>query len=407
MNGRKKIIWYSLIMILTFFTFGLKIEASAIEEIEKIEIDVQDEEKQMNEEQIIDYGINLLDWDSINALQEELAGAMPENISFDLKGEMQKLIKGETEMSLEKVLAYIGGILFSEIGVFIQLGARFILIVLLCNLLQTLSSSFKSKNTSKVAFFVCYMAILLSVVQSFKVMIELATTLIDQITHLMMVVIPIMLAFMATSGFNLSAGAMAPVIITTLNIMSYLIKVIVLPCIISVIVLEIVSSMSEEFKVNKLIGLFYKGIKWALRSILGISVALLSLYRYTMPGVDMTLKNATVKFSSAFIPVVGGAVGGTIDFITQVSTLIKNAFGGSIIIWILLLVSIPMLKIFAYGCIYQIAGAVIEPIGDKKMATIATKLGKGCQFVMSSVGIVVLFGICAIGICMSITAAGV
>ncbi len=407
MKQRKRIIWYSLLVCLAFFSLGLRIEASAIEEVEKIEIKAQDEEKRISEQQIIDYGINLLDWDSINTLQEELSDAMPKDISFDLKGEMQKLIQGDEQVNVYHILNYIMSVLFNEVGVFVKLGARFILIVLLCNLLQTLSSSFKSKNTSKVAFFVCYMAILLSVVQSFTVMIELATTLIDQVTHLMMVVVPIMLAFMATSGFNLSAGAMAPVIISTLNLMTYLVKVIVLPCIISVVVLEVTSSMSEEFKVNKLVELFYKGIKWGLRSILGISVGLLSLYRFTISGVDATAKNATVKFSSAFIPVVGNAVGGSVEFITNVSTLIKNTFGGSVIIWILILASIPMIKILAYVCVYQIAGAVIEPIGDKKMASIATKLGKGCQFIMSSVGIVVLFGICAIAICISISAAGV
>ncbi|MBP3887059.1 MAG: stage III sporulation protein AE [Cellulosilyticum sp.] len=407
MKQRKKIIWYSVLMVLTFFCFGLRVQANEVEDIRPIEIGKEETQNQISEQQIIDYGINLLDWDSINALQEELADAMPKDISFDLKSEMQKLIQGDAGITVGSVLAYVGGILLSEIGVFLQLGARFILIVLLCNLLQTLSSAFKSKNTSKVAFFVCYMAILLSVIQSFRVMIELATNLIDQVTHLMMVVIPIMLAFMATSGFNLSAGMMAPVIISTLNLLSYLVKVIVLPCIISVVVLEIVSSMSEEFKVNKLIGLFYKGIKWGLTSVLGVSVGLLSLYRFTITGVDTTAKSATVKFSSAFIPVVGNAIGGSVEFITNISTLIKNTFGGGIIIWILVLASIPMIKLLAYVCIYQVAGAVIEPMGDKKMASIATKLGKGCQFIMSSAGIVVLFGICAIMICMSISAAGV
>lgn len=126
-----------------------------------------------------------------------------------------------------------------------------------------------------------------------------------------------------------------------------------------------------------------------------------------MPGVDLTVKKATVKFSTAFIPVVGNAVGGTIDFITQGSMLIRNTFSAGIIMWLLILVSIPLIKIFAYVCVYQIAGAIIEPIGDKRMATIATKLGKGCQFIMSSVGIIALFCICSLVICMTISASGV
>lgn len=400
----KKIGWYCLIIVIFFLLSGMTVKAENLIG-EKSQIESVDEEQKVNE--VIEYGMNLLDWESIEKLEQELQAAMPNDISFHLKEEMGKLLSGQNKLSVTSVLTYIVRSLFNEAGVFIQFGARFVLIVLLCNLLQTLSSSFKSKDTAKIGFFVCYMVILLSVVQSFEVMIRLAVEVIDRMTQVMLICIPILLAFMATSGFNLSAGTMAPIIVTSLSLMSYFIKIIVLPCIISVIVLEIMSAMSEEFKVNKLVGLFYKGIKWVMRSLLLISVSLLGFYRLVMPGVDLTVKKATLKFSTAFIPVVGNAVGGTIDFITQGSMLIKNTFSAGVIMWLLILVSIPLIKIFAYVCVYQIAGAIIEPIGDKKMATIATKLGKGCQFIMSSVGIIALFCICSLVICMTISATGV
>ena len=72
------------------------------------------------------------------------------------------------------------------------------------------------------------------------------------------------------------------------------------------------------------------------------------------------------------------------------------------IFWIIVIVSIPLIKILAYVIVYQVAGAVIEPIGDKKMANIATKLSKGCQFIMSAVGIVTVLCIVVLVICMSV-----
>ena len=399
----KKIGWYCFIIVICFLLSSITLKAENLVEKESPIGNLEEEQ----ENEIIHYGLNLLDWESIEQLEEELQDAMPSDISFHLKEEMGKLLSGQNELSVTSILTYIVRSLFNEAGIFIKFGARFVLIVLLCNLLQALSSSFKSKDTAKIGFFVCYMVILLSVVQSFEVMIRLAIEVIEHMTQVMLICIPILLAFMATSGFNISAGTMAPVIVTSLSLMSYFMKIIVLPCIISVVVLEIMSVMSEEFKVNKLVGLFYKGIKWVMRSILLVSVSLLGFYRLVMPGVDLTVKKATVKFSTAFIPVVGNAVGGTIDFITQGSMLIKNTFSAGIIMWLLILVSIPLIKIFAYVCVYQIAGAIIEPIGDKRMATIATKLGKGCQFIMSSVGIIALFCICSLVICMTISASGV
>ena len=251
------------------------------------------------------------------------------------------------------------------------------------------------------------MTILLSVVQSFQVMTQLAIDVIDHLGQVMLVCVPTLLVFMASTGFAVSAGSMAPVIISSLSLMTYLIKIIILPCIISVVVLEVLSAMSEEFKVDKLIALFYNGIKWTLKTMMAVSIGLLGFYRLVMPGVDATVKKATVKFATAFIPVVGNAVGGTIDFITQGASVMKNTFSAGVIIWLLILLSIPLIKILAYICVYQVAGAVIEPIGDKKMAKIATKLGKGCQFIMSCVGIVAMFCLCSLIICMTISSIGV
>lgn len=405
MQKQKKVIGYVILVILVFWLSGIKIHA---EPIKKVEIGNETKkEKTISQEDIFKYGMELIDWSSIQALEEDLSSAMPNGKAFDLKNEMQKIISGQVRLSLSGSIGFILKALFNEIGVFIQIGARFVLIVLLCNLLQTLSSSFKSKEITKIAFFVCYMTILLGVTQSFKVMIELANTLIDQISRIMMVCIPILLAFMATSGLSLSAGAMAPVIVSTLSMMTYLMKIFLLPCIISVVVLEMMNAMSQEIKVDKWIGLFYKGIKWGLVSLLSMSMGILSLYRLTLPGVDHTIKKASLKLSSVFLPVVGKSINETIEFVAQCSTVIKNTFAAGVLIFILVLVCIPMIKILAYVLVYEIAAAVIEPIGDKKMASIASKLSKGCKCIMSCVGVMVLFCIVALMICMTIAASGV
>lgn len=390
---QKRRISYLFIIIAAFLGFSISVKAETVT-------------PNNGEQQIIDYSIGLFDWESIERTEEALVDALPQGVHFDLREEMEKIISGEKKITVATVGETLMKMLLQEVGTFIQFGGRFILIVLLCNLLEALGSSFKSKNTVKIGFFVCYMAILLSVVQSFQIMTQLALRVIDDLNQLMMVCVPTLLAFMATTGFAVSAGSMAPVIISTLTLLTYVIKVIILPCIISVVVLEVLSTMSQEVKVDKLVALFYKGIKWALRTMLALSVGLLGMYRLLMPGVDMTVKKAAVRFSSAFIPVVGGAVGGMIDFITQGASLVRNTFSAGVILWVLLILSVPLIKILAYICIYQVAGAVIEPLGDKKMASIATKLGKGSQFIMSCVGMVALFSICCLIICMTISSAG-
>ena len=358
--------------------------------------------QETQKEEVINYGVGLFNWEGIEQLQEKLAIALPGYEDFDLKGEMLALLNGEKTLTVGGVLELIGKSLFQEVGVFIQIGARFILIVLLCNLLQVLTTSFKTKATSQIGFFVCYIVIILSVVQSFQVMVDLARGIIEKLCDVMYVCFPTLLAFMATTGYISSSAAMAPIVVGSLDLCTTIIRNLVLPCIISVVILEVLSTMSSEFKIDKFIKLFYKGIKWTLGSILTISISLLGIYRMTLPYVDVALKKSTLKLATAFIPVVGGATSGALEFVTGCLGLIKNTFAISVIIWILVLVSIPLIKIFAYIVVYQVAGAVIEPIGDKKMATIATKLAKGCEFIMSAVGIVTILCIAVMVICMSV-----
>lgn len=417
---QKKSIYLMAIIIFIFLCccISTKAEESTLYEKNEMGIGLQQgdggsqekQNKQTEEEiqqKVMDYSISLFDWQAIEKAEAELKDALPEGFTFDLRDEMEQMLSGKGGITVERVLGDILKLLVGELGTFVQFGARFVLIVLMCNLLEALSSSFKSKNISKIGFFVCYMVVLLSVVQSFRIMIQLSVDVVSYLEQIMLLIVPMLLAFMASTGFAVSAGTMAPLIISALTLITRVVRIVLLPCIISIVVLEVLSAMSEEFKVDKWIALFYKGMKWVMTTMITVSLSLLGLYRLVLPGVDTTVKRATVKFSTAFIPIVGGAVGSTIDFIASGASLIKNSFSAGVIIWMLLILSVPLIKILAYTCVYEFAGAIIEPLGDKKMAKIATKLGKSCKFILSCTGLVSLFCICSIVICMTIHASGV
>ncbi len=387
---QKKSLYLLLVIVFCFFSFITFVYGQELESYE------------MNKQEIIDYQMNFFNWDEINKVESRLKASMPNISTFNLKDEVLSMIKGEKRFSLQGLLDAASRLLFEEIEVFIKLGVRFILIVLLCNLLETLSASFKSKNTTQISFFVCYIVVLYSVIQSFFVMVELARSAIDRMGEIMFACVPSLLAFLTTSGYVTTAASAAPVVIGGLNLSTYVIKHLILPCIISVVVLDVISTMSSEFKIDKLIALFYKGMKWILKGILIASVGILGFYKMTLPYVDTTVRKAATNISAAFIPVIGDAVGSAVDFVVNYSFLVKNAFSAGVILWIVMIVSLPLIKILAYVIVYHAAAAAIEPIGDKKMASIATRLAKGCEFIMSCVGIVAVLCIVVLLICISV-----
>lgn len=356
--------------------------------------------------EIIQSQLNMLDWDELEAVQSRLQEQVPAMKGFNLKQEVAQIVSGEKRFSLQEVVGLIKDMFFREIGTYVNVIARFILIVILCNLLSRLSSSFQSKEVTKIAFFVCYMLIIYSVAQSLVTVVDLAQNTINNLCEMMLVALPTLLAFMAVSGYIASTAALAPIIIAALNMIAFVIQKMMLPSVVGVIILQIVSSMSEEFKVDKLIGLFYKMSKWILRGTLIISIGIMGAYNVVLPALDVTMKRVGMVLGTKFIPVIGDAVGGAVEFIVRCSGLIKNAFALGIVIWIILIVALPLIKIITYIFLYNIAAAMIEPLGDSKMSKIATNLAKGCEFVMSCVGIVAILSVVVMVICMSVGASG-
>ncbi|OOB77660.1 MAG: hypothetical protein BEN19_01550 [Epulopiscium sp. Nuni2H_MBin003] len=358
----------------------------------------------INADEVIRIQLEMFNWEEIEKLEQQLQQSVPELSEFDLREEVSLILSGQSRWQLGDILGFIVNRLLGEFFTYISVVIRFILIIIVCNILSNLSSAFESDNTTKVAFFVCNIVVLYSLMQSLILVVDLAYSTIETLQSIMLVILPTILAFMASSGYIATSAALSPIIVTGLTVITFVIQNLMLPSVVGIIVLQVISNMSDEFKIDKFIQLYYKISKWMLKTIFFASIALMGIYRMSLPFVDTTMKRVGVTLSAKFIPILGSAVSGAIDMIIGISGMIKNAFGFGVIVWIVLLVSMPLIKMLAYTLLYYFAGAIIEPIGDKKMANIATDIAKGCEFVMSIVGVVAILCTLAVAICMSIGA---
>ncbi|MGL4345724.1 MAG: stage III sporulation protein AE [Cellulosilyticaceae bacterium] len=357
---------------------------------------------QTQQNQVLQSQLDMLNWDEVKQIEERLKSEVPQLRDYNLSEKVISLMTGQERFSVEEVLRMVGEAFFGEIHTYIDIVVRFILIVLLCSLLQTLSTSFKSGNVTKAGFMVCYMLIIYTVMHSLFMIVNVASQTISQLCDMMMVAVPTLLGFMAISGYITSSTALAPVIVGGLNLIAFVVQKVILPLVVSVVILQIVSSMSEEIKVDKLVKLFYRGTKYVLRGIFWVSLSIMGIYKVTLPLMDVAMKKGALTFGTAFLPVIGDATNGALEFIMACAQMVKNSFAVGVIIWICILVAVPLIKIFAYIVLYHAAGALVQPIGEKKMTDIATNLAKGCEFVMSCVGIVSILCVVVMLICVSI-----
>ena len=389
---QKRIVFIGLMAVLFFFGFGGKVYATTIEtsSIEEIA------------EDIVSSQLDLLNWNGIEDVENRLKSENENLKQFNLKEKVFALVTGDEQFSLEYIMSSIAEMFFQEIGTYLRLMMQFLLIAIACGILQALTSSFVSKDITKIAFLAAYLLIILLSVQSLFMLVQLAQTTIDRLTDIMAVTIPTLLAFMAISGYISSASALAPIIISCMNVIAFLLKAFVLPSIVAVIVLQIVSTISEDFQVEKLVSIFYKGAKWLLRGVLVVGIGIMGIYRIKLTLVDEDTYRGVSKLAARFIPIIGDATGGIIEYVTKCFMLVKSSFSIGVIIWIILLVALPIIKIGACSGLYHLLSAVIEPLGDKRMSKIAGHLGNGCGFVVGCVMLVATLCISVLVVCISV-----
>lgn len=343
---------------------------------------------------IINKQINILDLSEPEKAIEKVKseGSNPYLEKFDIKKAMTDAITGKQNITPATLLKGVMSLMFGEINVYLNLMGRLIVLAIFCTVLSTLSASFQSKSTSQVAFYVCYMVLIIALAESFMVSMNIAYTAIEQMTMTMQASIPVMVTLLISTGNVASGSIFHPLVISSIQIGTAIIKNTVLPLVFFVSVLQVISNISEDFKIDSLVELAYSIIKWILRGIVTLFIGIMGIHGLTTPFVDGTINKAAKSMTSAFIPVVGEALSGTVDLVMNCGVIVKNSYTIGIIIVLLLISAVPLIKVFLCMVVYQLTAAIIEPIFDKRIANCLSGMGKATGYLLGTLTtVMVLF----------------
>ncbi len=311
---------------------------------------------------------------------------------FNIKTSMVDAVTGKQNIRPMKILRGVMNLTFGEIDVYLSLMGRLIILGIFSTVLSTLGSSFQSKSTSEVAFYVCYIVLILALTESFMIAMNIAHKTIEQMAMTMQASVPVMVTLLISTGNMASGSIFQPVVISSIQIGTAIIKNTVLPLVFFVSVLQIISNLSEDFKIDALVELAYSVIKWILRGIVTLFVGIMGIHGLTAPFIDGTLNKAAKSMTSAFIPVVGEALSGTVDLVMNCGVIVKNSYTVGIIIVLLLICVVPLIKVFLCMVVYQITAAIIEPISNKRIAKSMSGMGRATGYLLGTLTtVMVLF----------------
>ncbi|MFD0619427.1 MULTISPECIES: stage III sporulation protein AE [Paenibacillus] len=310
---------------------------------------------------------------------------LPEGKGFSLKYAFQGLLK----FLLHEVI-YNGKLLVT-----------IVVLTVFSMILETLQTAFERNAVSKVAYSISYMIIVIIAINSFNVAIGYAKEAIESMIHFMMAMIPLLFTLLASMGNVVTVSVMHPLIIFMINTVGTMIYAVVFPLLFFSAVLHIVSTLSDKYKVTHLANLLRNVSVGLLGILLTVFLGVISVQGFTGAAADGVTIRTAKYITGNFVPVVGKMFSDAADTVISASLLVKNAIGLVGVIIILFLCAFPALKILTLALIYNISGAVMQPLGDSPIVTCLQTIGKSMIYVFAALAAVGLMFFLAITIMLT------
>lgn len=297
----------------------------------------------------------------IQQVDEEVNSYLPE---LSLNNLIQSFKEGKIDLSPQEILKDILGYFFHEVGVNLSLLGKLLVIAVICLILHNLQSAFENGTVGKLAYFVCYLALITIAVSSFQVAVTAGLAAIGKMSAFMKLLLPVLLVLLTAMGGLTSAALLQPFLMVFISFMGYFTEGVIFPLIYLSAVLTIANNISDRFKVSRIAGLFKQITKIALGLVLTLFIGVITVEGVAGAVVDgVTLR--TAKFmTGAFVPVAGSMFADALDAVMGGSLILKNAIGLSGVVILAVIVLFPVIKIMVIALVYRFAAALLQPMGD-------------------------------------------
>ena len=313
--------------------------------------------------------VNLYDFEDIDGVVEEES---EESFSELFK----ELMKGDSEGVFARMFSLMADKLFGEIVFNKNIVMKIILLAISTSLLSKITVVFSKSKMSDMGFFAVFSLLMVLLVGAFAVNVSVVTDVLGLLIKFMKVLIPaFFLAVGAASGISASLG-MYEIALISIMAVEYIVINFVVPAVSVYVIILILNNVLEEDYLSKFAGVIETIIEWAIKMIPTVAIGINMIASIVLPSVDYA-KSKGYRKLFGLIPGIGGSVDSFMEIVTGSSTLIKNCIGGTALIFIVVLIMIPVVKLLVSCLMYKITAAIIQPISDKRVTSSVEVMAKG------------------------------
>lgn len=279
------------------------------------------------------------------------------NISeFNISDFSNDLISGRG-IGYNKIFQNIISLLGKEIFISLKSAILILIIILLMAILNGINENSQILN---IVYLVCFIAIASITIGNFTQIISMFKNTSDILSKIVQIVSPFLIAILIGTGAITSTGLIQPLILFMASLIGFIITYIIIPCISVSVALNVISSMSDNFKFNELSKMFSKCAIWIIGIVLTLFLGILSLETTLSASVDSLTVNVTQAAFSNFIPVVGKFFSDSLETVIGTSKIIGKTGGVVGIVSMIVISSVPIIKIASVCIVYYLLAAISE-----------------------------------------------
>ena len=351
-------------------------------------------------DQYIDNQLNKVNTDDIERYIKE------DNIVKDinLKTYIRQLISGDTNILDLFDKNKMQMVVFKEVKSSLKVAVSILVLALLSSIIKSLENSFSSTTISKVTNYIVFITVVTLSLVSFKDILSICHITIENVTGLVNVIIPIIIALLVLMGLPITSTALNPIFIGGIAAINLVFKNFIFVSISMAFAILVVNNLSDNIKLSRMSSFIKQINVVALGAVFTIYLGLVSIQGLYVTSFDkFTVKTAKYAIGN-FIPVVGGFVSDSVDILLSSSQLIKNVFGGIGLVVLVGISIIPIIKIIGVILVYKVCAIAIEPIGEDNIANFLNEVANLMMIILATIIAVSIMFFVTIAILTSISA---
>ncbi len=330
----------------------------------------------------VEKSLNELIDGEVESLFDDIDDNNKYNFGDSIKEYVEAIIDGETP----SIASFISMILSTFLSTFVTVLSGLIAIIviaMLYNLSQSLLSGFQREGVQQIIYYAVFGAIITILCVMISDVVSEVRSVITTIADITDIFIPILVAVMTVIGSVSSVSVFQPMLVLINGVAIQIIDAVIIPLFLASVIFSMIGSMSTGVKLDKLNGAVRSMAGWILGIMFTVVIALLTAEGIVGASID-SISIRSAKFAiSSYVPILGGYLTDGFDVLLAGAVLVKNAFGLTGIILLLIAVLQPIASVVALSLGLKLTAGIVEPMSDSRISNLLYNISKSLNIMIA------------------------